>query len=97
MSVYVTIGNSDDKLTQEQWSKFCADVRAELMCAGAKFHGQWYSESASQWQNACFCVEVVPGVVDELKANLGALAKAHRQDSIAWADAPDVEFLSGVA
>lgn len=92
-TAYVSIGNSDDKLTQQEWHDFHRDVRCELIGAGARFHGQWASPSTDPWQNACWCVEVVDGVVEELKANLGRLAVKHRQDSIAWARVPGTEFL----
>ena len=94
MIVYVSIGNSDDKLTQRHWHDFHEDVRCELIGAGADFHGQWSSPSTDVWQNACWCVEVVEGVVAELKRNLAEIATRYGQDSIAWAEAPTTEFLA---
>lgn len=93
--VYVSIGNSDDKLSQREWSAFHADVRCELIGAGARFHGQWVSPSTSEWQNACWLAELNEAIVEELKTNLGRLARKYRQDSIAWARVPETEFLPG--
>lgn len=93
--VYVSIGNSDDKLSQRGWHAFHADVRCELVGAGARFHGQWVSPSTSEWQNACWLVELNEAIVEELKANLGRLAGKYRQESIAWARVPETEFLPG--
>lgn len=30
MIVYISIGNSDDKLTQAEWSQFLAEVRSKI-------------------------------------------------------------------
>jgi hypothetical protein len=93
ITAYVSIGNSDDKLSQDQWSRLHADVRAELIGAGGRFHGQWVSPSTSGWQNACWCVEIADGVSIELRRNLARLAVKYGQDSIAWAEAPATLFL----
>jgi hypothetical protein len=83
--VYVGIGNSDDKLTQAEWAKFT--VRTYLTCDryGAVV-GVWYSNSNSEYQNACICVTQVKRN-SQLKRALEALAGEFRQDSISWAEA----------
>jgi hypothetical protein len=91
---YISIGNSDDKLSQAEWSSFWNDTRAELIGAGAQFHGQWVSPGTDAWQNACWCVELNDKIVSELKANLSHLTEQYRQDSIAWAEVPRTEFLT---
>lgn len=99
MIVYISIGNSDDKLSQADWSSFVLDVdRAfdtALRYEGARPHGRWYSLSTEPWQNACWCAEWHPDlahVVEGLKRTLTRIARAYRQDSIAWAEAR-TEFL----
>lgn len=87
ITVYVTVGNSDDKLSQFRWMCFQTDVTEALMDAGVEFHGQWYSGPVSQWQNACWCFEVLPNVAERLKAKLEHVAANYDQDSIAWAEA----------
>lgn len=102
-TVYVSIGNSDDKLSQNQWHAYCAAVdRAFEMASrfvGAKVHGRWYSLPNEQWQNACWCVEFVDepamaAIVAEYRAELARVAGVFGQDSIAWAECPTTEFLS---
>jgi len=56
-------------------------------------HGQWASEPASAWQNACWCVEMNEAGAEELRWLLQGVAKVFRQDSIAWAEVKDTEFL----
>lgn len=91
ITVYVSIGNSDDKLSQADWSEFWGRVHHRVGSA-PKVHGMWTSQSTWRWQNACWCIEVRDDYVDTLKAELRKLAKEFRQDSIAWAPA-QVEFL----
>ena len=91
-TVYISIGNSDDKLTQREWSEFVVEVAAMAVSLGHT-HGSWVSPSASPWQNACWCVEYPSDAVAETaKDELRALASRYRQDSIAWAVA-QTEFL----
>jgi hypothetical protein len=92
-TVYITVGNSDDKLSQNEWSAFVSSVRLVLRDEAQVMHGEWFSLPDSPWQNACWCVEFVEYRLDRARMRLGKLAPAFRQDSIAWAEAPTVEFL----
>lgn len=93
MIAYVSIGNSDDKLAQHDWACFVADVTLILHRHNVRFHGSWFSEPASMWQNACFCIELPDVLAGPLKQDLAAMARKYHQDSIAWAEAPETEFL----
>jgi hypothetical protein len=97
ITVYVTIGNSDDKLAQAEWATFRRSVDEVIREAAHRVHGAWVSPSADSWQNACWCVEIddAPGAfgVRWLRGRLANFAQAYRQDSIAWAETPGVEFL----
>jgi len=96
--VYISIGNSDDKLTQQEWSDFVIETDI-LLHPGAPGtpvlarHGNWRSRVDDPWQNACWCVEIKEGYADVLRAALRHQARQHRQDSIAWAECPNTEFL----
>lgn len=93
MIVYVSIGNSDDKLNQRDWALFQIELQEILHSAGGLFHGEWYSNPNSIFQNCCILVELDENRVPELKGVLAALAQEYRQDAIAWAHAPHTEFL----
>lgn len=100
ITVYIAIGNSDDKLSQANWSRFVADVDRAFELAvrfeGARVHGRWYSLPHEPWQNACWCGEWhedLAHVVARLKSDLAGVAREYHQDAIAWAEAPGVEFL----
>jgi len=90
-TVYISIGNSDDKLTQVEWCSFVVDVVEALEDAffdnAGEIHGNWFSPTASPFQNACWCIEIPVRAHDALQAKLKALAGKYQQDSIAWAPA----------
>lgn len=97
VTVYVSIGNSDDKLTQRQWSAFVLHTHLTISDAAATVHGAWYSGPAVEWQNACWCADIHTDQVPALKDTLRTLAGEFRQDSIAWAEVPATEFLTAQA
>lgn len=99
MIVYVSIGNSDDRLSQADWASYILDVDRAFDAAvhyeGARVHGRWFSAPAEPWQNACWCAEWhadLAHVVEAFKRKLTHIARAYQQESIAWAVA-ETEFL----
>ena len=97
MIVYISIGNSDDKLSQMEWGKFYRKVDLTIQgirTAGGQIHGRWVSQSTDYWQNACWCVEIPDHWQASLREELRIRATQFNQDSIAWAPAPETEFRS---
>jgi hypothetical protein len=93
-TVYVSIGNSDDKLTQREWSAFWEHAGAVIRRWSAAIHGEWLSLPGAPYQNACWCIEVDEETADLiLRPELVHLVRHFRQDSIAWAEATTT-FLS---
>jgi hypothetical protein len=93
MIVYLSIGNSDDKLTQAEWSQYCVEIADRVADLAAQIHGSWFSHAAMPWQNACWCIEFRTDV-DATRAREAAtdVRKKYRQDSVAWAVA-ETEFI----
>jgi hypothetical protein len=93
MIVYVSIGNSDDKLSQVEWSRFALQLSAEVISLAAQVHGAWFSQPVSPWQNACWCVEFA-SEAQEMTAREAAaeIGRKYGQQSIAWATA-QTEFI----
>jgi hypothetical protein len=92
MIVYISIGNSDDKLTQREWSRYVIAIAAEVVSIG-KLHGTWFSAPATPWQNACWCVEFLNDKdAAEAKEIAGQIRREHSQESVAWAIA-ETEFI----
>ncbi len=86
MIVYASIGNSDDKLSQEEWSNFVQYFRSEVLEWADTIHGSWFSEPDAPYQNACWCMEF-DRIIDAERAMQEAIAlrMQYRQDSVAWA------------
>jgi hypothetical protein len=94
ITVYASIGNSDDRLTQARWSDFHARFLALVREHADTVWGSWLSSPADPWQNACAAFEIQPEHrMGALKADLVALAAEFEQESIAWAVVADTEFL----
>jgi hypothetical protein len=95
-TIYLSIGNSDDKLTQREWSMYRQDIDNLVRRWAGTIHGAWVSPSAEPWQNACWCFEWDPQKTG-LKLTLAKYAAEYGQDSIAWAEAPVTEFITPTA
>lgn len=91
MITYISVGNSDDKLSQKQWAQMCDRISVALL--GLETHGQWFSLPNTRFQNACWCVEVPHTSRNELLAELKQIREEFVQDSIAWAETPDTLFI----
>jgi hypothetical protein len=93
LTVYASIGNSDDKLTQAQWSEFHDIFAALIRTAATQIFGDWLSASNARWQNACVAFEIDVEAADRLKRALVNLAAEFNQESIAWAETTGTQFL----
>lgn len=93
LTVYVSIGNSDDKLTQTEWVAFIVNVRNRIKRSTAQIHGEWHSAPTSRYQNACWCFEIGHDDAALLRRDLTEIRMIHHQDSIAWAFVPETEFI----
>jgi hypothetical protein len=84
VTVYSAIGNSDDKLSQREWSEFCREFTAEVQRNAWQVLGVWHSLPNARYQNLCACFKILPAGEATLRARLETLRAKHRQDSIAW-------------
>lgn len=94
VTVYVSIGNSDDKLGQAEWSRFWVETDSLIQVKAERVHGQWLSSPTAPFQNACWCFAVALTNVRALRLGLTRLAIRYRQNSIAWAAAEE-DFVLG--
>jgi hypothetical protein len=92
-TVYVSIGNSDDQLTQHEWSGYAREVIELVRDLSEQVFGEWYSEPSSEYQNACIAAAVPEELLGELRRALTTIRTAFHQDSVAWAVAPETEFI----
>lgn len=92
-TIYISIGNSDNKLTQLQWSAFCNETETRLGCVAREWHFVGFSKPDAPWQTMCCCIVVANNSMNELRQQCKALAANYGQDSVALAVA-EVEFWS---
>ena len=86
-AVYICIGNSDDKLTQQDWHLFFGHVRVLIERHSAQVYGVWHSLPAERWQNACFGFGVSdPDKKEFIRMRLAELAEQYGQDWISWTE-----------
>lgn len=87
----VSIGNSDDKLSQRRWSEFIDGLAVALADLEADYPGKidihffGSSNPVSMWQTvtAVFNAPATREVNDAIRADLARLAAEFEQDSIA--------------
>lgn len=84
LTIYASIGNSDDKLGQAEWSRYAKEFVRTIGRHAVRVHGEWYSESASPYQRACMAFGIGADGEVALRRTLTALRAEFRQDSIAW-------------
>lgn len=93
--VYVSIGNTDGKLSHEQWALFYSLTNELLTEVGLvqTVLGAWHSLPATPYVNACWAIVPDPRHVPALRDALARLAARFNQDSIAWAQTFETEFI----
>lgn len=82
MTVVIQIGNSDDKLSQLEWSKFVRQVR-NLVAEYGDVHFYGHSNPDVPWQNACWVAEVEETQLEDLTNSLTECRMFFKGDSVA--------------
>lgn len=90
-TIFVSIGNSDDELSQAEWATYYRDCDLGIRSAAKAVHGAWASDPTAPWQNACWAFSVDSYAISkDLQLALAIHAKRWRQNSIMWAEAVPV-------
>ena len=82
MLISVQAGNSDNKLTQQEWSDFVRQLDAILDAHETARHFFGGSETYAKWQNVCFVCEVKAEELESLKESLKDCREFYHQDSV---------------
>lgn len=95
VTVYVTIGNTDGRLSHPEWVALVVETRGALRAAASagRVHGDWHSAPDALWVNHCWCAEMARDQVAWLRDRLRQFAVFYRQDAIALAVLPGVEHV----
>lgn len=91
-TVTIQIGNSDDKLTQKEWSEFVKCIGFCVVTLGKHTHFFGGSATFQEWQNVCWVFEIEEKKLEALKAKITETRKEYKQDSVAFGIV-DTEFI----
>jgi hypothetical protein len=96
-TITIQIGNTDDKLTQDEWRNYVLDIEAwiglNLHYFSVHFFGgsvNWSSRRNVAW--VMDARDTSDEVMCDIKKTLKALGELHHQDSIAWTEG-ETEFI----
>ena len=82
--ITIQIGNSDNKLTQLDWSLFIRRLDDFVELSGI-VHFSGFSGGDKPWQNACWVITPYEqDDFDALREYVIVLRKEYRQDGVAW-------------
>jgi len=92
----VQIGNSDDKLGQNEWAVFCDQAQLLIQQWGGEIHFSGASYPTAEWQNAAWVFNMRTSFLDALVDGLRGLCAQFRQDSIALTEGTTSFIQKGV-
>ena len=92
LTIAIQIGNSDDKLTQREWSAFVSLVDSCIKEHSQAIHFSGAAWGCAPWQNAAWVCEVLRSHIPSLKAHVKRARQQYRQDSVAWLEG-STEFI----
>lgn len=78
--ITVSIGNTDNRLSQVEWHEFVTEMDAAIGAKG-KIHFFGDSPNWMPWQNVAWIVEIKPENVEGLLANIKDVRAKYLQDS----------------
>lgn len=88
MQVSIQIGNSDDKLSQRQWSNYVSDMAEAISHYSKDIHFSGGAEGWRPWQNYCWIIELpdhslMSGFIGDLVNEIIDCRKRYNQESVA--------------
>ena len=86
------IGNSDNKLRQEEWARFVQRVGAVVREHADTIHFFGGPENWAAWQKVCWVFDCEESRLADLKRQLAEARKEFQQDSAALTQG-DTEFV----
>lgn len=83
-TIVIQIGNSDNKLTQADWSSYCALIKSSVLHHAEQVHFTGFSSPDAAWQNACYVAEFEESAMPLFKKQVEEIRKQFKQESVAW-------------
>ncbi len=87
-TVVIQIGNSDNKLTQVEWSAYARAAHGLIKKYAKEIYFHGFPAGDAPWQNVCWVI----GIEDDsiLKEKLAVGKTLFDQDAIAWTEGETV-------
>ena len=85
-TVIIQIGNSDNKLTQNNWAHYVEETRLVIEKAANEVHFFGGSPNWYPWQNVAWVIVGNSEALRRLKDDLWLIRKKYGQDSVAWTE-----------
>lgn len=82
-TVVIQIGNSDNKLTQNEWAHYAEYMRSAIAANAVQVHFSGGSDWNAPWQNACWVCEVADVQLSGLTEAVRKCREQFEQDSAA--------------
>jgi hypothetical protein len=86
ITISLQIGNSDNKLTQLEWSEYVEKTESHIRAIADAVYFVGFSLPNAPYQNACFVFKVLDAPIWDMVMypHLQLIAQSYRQDSIAY-------------
>ena len=92
-TISILIGNSDNKLSQKDWSEYAEEVTDLIFKHAYQIHFSGASHSLDVWQNACWVFLIVDTLEETMKADLKKIREKYNQKSAVWLEGNPIEFI----
>ncbi len=83
VTVSILIGNTDNRLTQKEWSKFVEALRVAIEPDSATQHFFGTPPNYAPQQNACWVIEIEDQHIESLKRSVTDVRERFKQESAA--------------
>lgn len=90
--IAISIGNSDNKLTQAEWSEFVNKVELIILDCATTIHFFGGSSNWLRWQNAAWLFDCKEENIHLLLMALVECRHRYRQESVAYLEG-DIAFI----
>ena len=81
--VAVIIGNTDNKLSQQDWRDYVEEVRNIVESAASQIHFFGGPPNYAEWQNACIVFQTSDDYLPILEEKLAIVRDEYIQESVA--------------
>lgn len=91
-TITIQIGNTDNKLSQQQWADFFHNADIVIRNYATEVHFFGGSENWKPWQNLCWVITAADYMIEPFKKSMMILGAEFGQESVAYTEGV-TEFL----